>query len=180
MNHPCEKVRSWLGAVLSRGLVRGKRQEGGFTLVEIMIVVAIISVLATMAWPSYMRARERAQNTRVINDLRVFSGAFEQYATENRGSAANYYWPPDQSPGVFPPEMAGMIKEERFAASPAIGGQYDWDEGVYSVKASISIFGPDASDDQLTNLDRMMDDGDLTTGSFRQGPGRYLYVLQEM
>lgn len=182
MNHPCEQVKAWLSSMLkhpSTSLGK-KKQEGGFTLVEVMIVVAIIAVLATMAWPSYIRARERSQNTRVINDLRVFAGAFEQYATETRGAASSFYWPADQFPGVFPPEMSGMIKEDRFAAGPAIGGSYDWDVGVFGVKASISIYEPDADTQQLLNLDRMMDDGDLTTGTFRQAPNRFLYVLQEM
>jgi prepilin-type N-terminal cleavage/methylation domain-containing protein len=154
-------------------------RERGFTMVEIMIVVAIIAILVTIAWPSYMRARERSQNTRVINDLRVFTDAFQQYATENRGSAATNGWPPDQMPAVFPPEMAGMIKEDRFAAGPSWGGNYDWDVGVYDIVASMSIEAPQAPYSQLEAMDRMFDDGNLGTGAFREAPGRVLYVLEE-
>jgi len=58
------------------------RRRGGFTLVEIMIVVAIIALLASIAVPGFLRARKRAQASRVINDLRHLDGAIDQYALE--------------------------------------------------------------------------------------------------
>ncbi len=58
------------------------KKRAGFTLVEIMIVVAIIAVLAAIAVPGFMRARKRAQATRVINDLRLIAAAVDQYAVE--------------------------------------------------------------------------------------------------
>ena len=54
-----------------------------FTLVEIMIVVSIIALLAAIAVPGFMRARKRAQASRIINDLRLIDSATEQYAIEN-------------------------------------------------------------------------------------------------
>jgi prepilin-type N-terminal cleavage/methylation domain-containing protein len=60
-----------------------KRRRGGFTLVELMIVVAIIALLASIAVPGFLRARKRAQASRVINDLRHLDGAIDQYALEN-------------------------------------------------------------------------------------------------
>jgi prepilin-type N-terminal cleavage/methylation domain-containing protein len=55
----------------------------GFTLVEIMIVVAIIALLASMAVPNFMRARKRAQATRILEDLRLLDSATDMYAMEN-------------------------------------------------------------------------------------------------
>ena len=59
-----------------------KKKYGGFTLVEIMIVVAIIAVLAAIAVPAWLRSRKRTQAARVINDLRMISAAIDQYAVE--------------------------------------------------------------------------------------------------
>jgi prepilin-type N-terminal cleavage/methylation domain-containing protein len=58
------------------------RKRTGFTLVEIMIVVAIIALLAAIAVPAFMRARKRSEATQVINDLRLIASAVDQYAVE--------------------------------------------------------------------------------------------------
>jgi len=57
-------------------------RRGGFTLVEIMIVVAIIALLAAIAVPGFLRARKRAQASKILNDLRMIDGAVDQYAIE--------------------------------------------------------------------------------------------------
>ena len=53
-----------------------------FTLVEIMIVAAIIALLAAIAIPGFIRARKRAQGVSLINDLRQIDSATDQYALE--------------------------------------------------------------------------------------------------
>ena len=58
------------------------KRHGGFTLVEIMIVVAIIALLAAIAVPGFLRARKRSQATRILNDLRLVDAAVDQYAIE--------------------------------------------------------------------------------------------------
>jgi prepilin-type N-terminal cleavage/methylation domain-containing protein len=58
------------------------KRRVGFTLVEIMIVVAIIALLAAIAVPGFLRARKRAQATRILNDLRLIDSACDQYAVE--------------------------------------------------------------------------------------------------
>jgi prepilin-type N-terminal cleavage/methylation domain-containing protein len=57
-------------------------KRAGFTLVEIMIVVAIIALLAAIAVPGFLRARKRSQATRILNDLRMIDSAVDQYAIE--------------------------------------------------------------------------------------------------
>jgi prepilin-type N-terminal cleavage/methylation domain-containing protein len=64
-------------------LKKQTRKRGGFTLVEIMIVVAIIALLAAIAVPGFLRARKRSQASRIVNDLRLIDSAVDQYALEN-------------------------------------------------------------------------------------------------
>ena len=61
----------------------------GFTLVEIMIVVAIIALLAAIAVPGFLRARKRSQASRILNDLRMIDAAIDQYAIETNRSTGN-------------------------------------------------------------------------------------------
>jgi len=61
----------------------------GFTLVEIMIVVAIIALLASIAVPGFLRARKRSQASRIINDLRLIDSAVDMYAIETNKATGN-------------------------------------------------------------------------------------------
>jgi prepilin-type N-terminal cleavage/methylation domain-containing protein len=65
------------------------KNRGGFTLVEIMIVVAIIALLAAIAVPNFLRARKRSQATRILEDLRIIDSACDQYAIENNKSSGD-------------------------------------------------------------------------------------------
>jgi len=69
------------------------RKRRGFTLVEIMIVVAVIALLASMAVPNFLRARKRSQAVRILEDLRVIDEATDMYAMENnKTSGMNPAW----------------------------------------------------------------------------------------
>jgi prepilin-type N-terminal cleavage/methylation domain-containing protein len=59
-----------------------KQKRYAFTLVEIMIVAAIISLLAAICVPSFLRARKSTQATRILEDLRLLDHAINQYAVE--------------------------------------------------------------------------------------------------
>ena len=65
------------------------KRRGGFTLVEIMIVVAIIALLAAIAVPGFLRARKRSQASKILNDLRLIDSAVDQYAIETNKASGS-------------------------------------------------------------------------------------------
>jgi len=70
--------------------IRASR-KAGFTLVEIMIVVAIIGLLAAIAIPNFVKARTTSQQNACINNLRQYDGAVQQWALENKKTSTDVY-----------------------------------------------------------------------------------------
>jgi prepilin-type N-terminal cleavage/methylation domain-containing protein len=80
--------------------MKRKSRIHGFTLVEIMIVVAIIGMLAAIAIPNYVQARNNSQQKACINNLRQIDGAAQTWALENRQSPGAAYQLSDLRPYI--------------------------------------------------------------------------------
>ncbi len=65
------------------------KNQSAFTLVEIMIVVAIIGLLAALAVPGFVKARKQSQARRTVNDARQQDAAIDQWALETGQSDGN-------------------------------------------------------------------------------------------
>lgn len=162
---------------------RPSAATGGFTLVEILVVVVIISLLAMLAIPSLQLVQRRARSSAVINDFRVFATAFETYAHEH-GS-----FPAEVDAAVVPAGMETSLKVDAWQRVTPIGGHYNWeaDQMHFGVryKAAIAITGtadaPLTLDvNQLLDIDKAIDDGDLYNGNFRLGAGLCpLFVIEK-
>ena len=150
------------------------RRNAAFTLVEIMIVVSIITLLAVIAVPSFLRARQRSQNTKFINALRVASDAVSLYAMEHSA------YPPDVNRGIVPPGLRSYLDPTlNWTSATPIGGRWDWDFDSSGIKAAVSVVQSTASLAQLQEIDAMYDDGNLETGRFRQiGNDRYSDIVE--
>ncbi|MDQ6809114.1 MAG: type II secretion system GspH family protein, partial [Verrucomicrobiota bacterium] len=151
------------------------RRTAGFTLVEIMIVVAIIALLAVIALPSLLRARERTRRTKFVNALRVVRDACETYTAEHNG------YPADVNRGVLPAGMQTYFNGKLDWTAPTpIGGRWDWDYQVYGFKAGVSVVAGDEDAQAMAEIDAMIDDGDLTSGAFQQtAPDRYTWIVED-
>ena len=143
----------------------------GFTLVEIMIVVVIIGLLAAMAVPAFQRIRRNVQNKTFANDLRQIRGAAEQYIMEHSA------YPEDGTPGPFPPVLAEYLPSGFGAQRTPVGGQWDWDYKQFGCTAGISVYQPAADAAQMQELDALIDDGDISEGSFHARSDGYIYVI---
>ncbi len=144
----------------------------GFTIVEIMIVVVIIGLLASLAAQSFIQSRRKTIAVRVANDLRVFAGAFEQYVFEEGA------WPADVQPGQTPAGMADYLMLNRWTNPTPAGGNYDWDNEVFGVTAAVSVADPNVPADTLAEIDRILDDGNTSTGRVRLRADGIMFILE--
>lgn len=147
----------------------------GFTLVEIMVVVVIIGLLLAIALPAFAKVRSSSQQSRFINDLRVFQGALSVFVLENG------IYPNDSGTGQLDNQMEDYIRRDIFEAPTPVGGEWDIEAGDGgTVMLGVGVDGHDLTNDELLAMDARYDDGDLSTGKLQAiEADRYYWVLEE-
>jgi prepilin-type N-terminal cleavage/methylation domain-containing protein len=145
-------------------LTSASKRKSGFTLLEIMIVVAIILDIAVMAMPSFIRSRKFTQDTRFMVDLRAASDGFDMYAAEHSS------YPPNAGPGVIPAGMQQYLAGMDWTGRTSIGGTWNWDNNRNGSIAAVGVLFQEgeADDVRMASIDERLDNGILTTGGFRK------------
>lgn len=149
------------------------KRSDGFTLIEMMVVVAVIGLLTAIAIPTFVHARENSRNSVYAANVRTAAAAFVHYATDNKS------YPPSAGAGSVPVGMETYLTSFRWTAETPIGGNWTWDCDMNGYKAGIAVNGPTVPVAQIQDIDRIIDDGDLTTGQFRTRPGGIVFVIEE-
>lgn len=146
------------------------------TLVEILITVTVIGMLAALMVPAFNMALRSRQNAQAASRLRTLVAAFELYASENGG------YPSDVNRAVVPSGMAPYFSSMGitwFAEATSLGGNWDWGRNQLGALATIAIADPTVSRAQMEEFDRLIDDGNLSTGRFRLNGVHHYYIIRE-
>lgn len=135
-------------------------------------MVVIIGVLAALAFPTILMSRSNARSATFINDLRQARAIFEAYVLEH-GT-----YPDDGQPGVVPHPLTNELNKVHWTIPTPVGGQWDWDYQQFGFTAGVSVYQPSATVDEMTKIDSRIDDGNLSTGSFRRRDGGYILIIE--
>jgi len=101
-----------------------KRNQKGFTLVELMVVVLIIAILVAIAIPLYTKSQENAQRSACKANLRTLMGSIAQYMSENE---------------TYPADLKTLADEDYIKSVPECpgGGTYNYDSTNGTVECSL-------------------------------------------
>lgn len=108
--------------------------ERGFTLLEMMVVVAIIAILAGVLIPNFARARSQAQTSACVGNEKIIATALELYFTDNQKYPASS--PVGGTGSTFMAAMTGYMNQTPIDPAAASGSYYQYTNsssgGVYS------------------------------------------------
>ncbi len=161
-----------------------RRGQGGFTILELAIVLAIMGIVTAIALPAFERMQRNSRLSTLGNDLRVLAGAFQHFNSATGG------WPPlSTEVGVVPTGMQDYLRDTNWSRLTAFGGGYVWERDVThngrKVRAAIALQSTDTSPVRMTaaefaHFDEQYDDGNPATGFIQAGYlGQPLYVIED-
>jgi hypothetical protein len=120
-----------------------------------------------------LAAGRKSRKVRFAREIQNDGHAFVQYAS------LNGRYPADKTPAQMPDGMAEYLKDFPWNEKTVIGGNLDWDYGVFGVVAGVSVKSPTWGNEPMQEVDVMIDDGNLGAGQIRQRSGGYIYILEE-
>lgn len=156
---------------------RSDGQDSAFTLVEVMIVVAVIGLLATIAMPALAKARHQSQVTATASELRVFDEAFNMYEMDHASYPKPNFAPPFVifNVGVLPPPMAEYLRAGHWNRGPRVGGDYYYSGSVMQYFGGAGKLGERAfmqivnsREEPLYNVAELIDPGKQGTSPYGQ------------
>jgi hypothetical protein len=135
-------------------------------------------MLAALMIPAYNLAIRSRQNAECSRKLRTAVDAFQLYASE-KGD-----YPAQQAVGATTvAEMEGYyfpyFKINWWGDATELGGRWRWVAGYNGIDFAVAIAAPSVSTAQLTELDKMIDDGNLDAGKFRYDGTNSLFIIKE-
>ena len=148
----------------------------GFAVLDAAILLGVFAIFLAISVPLVRGALLRQHAAECAGKILQAADAFDLYA------AAMGYYPPDQKKPDDPcHEMNGFfafLDIDWWGQETDVGGRWEWDNGERFAR-SIAIYRPHASRRQMEDLDAMIDDGNLMTGTFQRWGEKYHYILKE-
>ena len=100
-------------------VAKDRSRERGFTLLELLIVCAVIGIIANLAIPGLYQALYRAKAAKIMEDYNMLRTSVHQHYADHS------FWPPDTGAGVEPPELAPYLSNRLVWTHEDY--QYDWE-----------------------------------------------------
>ncbi|MGJ3242619.1 MAG: type II secretion system protein [Opitutales bacterium] len=152
-------------------------KKKGFTLVEIMIVVVIIGLLAAMAIPAFQKVRDSSQASRIANDMKKVTEAFDVLLLERPMPDGIYT--STSAPGGFPvADLPEEIQAKPFGSDSQIS--YDINAGLTGAgNLGVVLNRTTPLDDNvLAAVDRILDNGDISSGQgTKRNANQYVLIV---